>query len=172
MATFQSFEAFGRAIGDLERDIDRQSRTYIAGLMAARAESIARTAASSDLGGDPKFSGWAPALDTKIRWTRDGVIMSPTRSSAGPWTVAERGRNQGNAAGFAGPGINRRTGITSRTNSGGLRKVRAFRAKRWNGRTRGKGTASDATATMDRELPQIAEREVRRVTVKHFDVTG
>lgn len=171
MPTFRSFEAFGRAVEGMQKDVDRQSKTYIVGLMAVKAKSIAKDAASADLGGDPKFSGWAPTLDTQIKKVRDGVILTPTRSSAGPWTVAERGRNQGNASGFAGPGINRRTGITSRTKSGGLRKVRATKGRRWNGYTRGKNTASDAVAEMDRELPKIAERETRRVIVKHFDVT-
>jgi hypothetical protein len=126
------------------------------------AQKTAERAASADLGGDPKFSGWAPTLDTKIAHVGEGkVVVHPTRSSAGPWTVAEQGRNQGNAGGFAGPGVNRRTGLTSRTKSGKLRKVRQA-GRRWNGRTAGKGTASKATAAMERETPRIIEDGVRR----------
>ena len=170
MPTFRSFEAFNAELQKLERDLDRETRGRIAKDMAEKAQSIAERAASNDLGGDAKFSGWAPTLDTQVKQTKDGAILMPTRTSAGPWTVAEFGRNQGGTSSFLGPGINRSTGLTSRTKSGGLRKVRAFKSKRWNGRTQGKGTASDATAIMERELPKIAEREVRKVTLKHFDV--
>jgi len=138
--------------------------------MAKAAQKIATRAASADLGGDPKFSGWAPTLDTQIKGIRNGAILMPTRSSAGPWTVAEFGRNQGGSSGFQGPGINRKSGQTSRTKSGGLRKVRSFKAKRWNGYTRGKSTASTAEAIMERELPKIAEKAALKVTRKHFDV--
>jgi hypothetical protein len=125
------------------------------------AQKIAEKAASGDLGGDPKFSGWAPTLDTKVEHVGEGRIrIQPTGRSAGPWTVAEQGRNQGNAGGFAGPGVNRRTGATSRTKSGRLRKVRQG-SRRWNGRTQGKGTATEATAAMERETPRIVERGVQ-----------
>jgi hypothetical protein len=126
------------------------------------AQKTAERAASADLGGDPKFSGWKPTLDTKIVHVGEGkVLIQPTARSAGPWTVAEQGRNQGNAGGFAGPGVNRRTGATSRTKSGKLRKVRQS-SRRWNGRTAGKGTASEATAAMARETPRIIEDGVQR----------
>lgn len=140
--------------------------------MGLAAQVIASHAASADLGGDPKFSGWAPKLDTQLKTTAFGAtVLTPTRSSAGPWTVAEFGRNQGNARGFSGPGINIRTGKTSRTKTGGLRTVRSRRASRWNGVTQPKHTATDAIVRMDAELPRIAEVGVRRVLQKHFDVT-
>lgn len=108
---------------------------------------IASAAASVDLGGDPKFSGWKPRLDTTFDHIGPGaIVFKPTRFSAGPWTVAQRGRNQGNASGFQGPGVNTRTGLTSRTKSGGVRKVQTKQARRWTGRTAGKHTATDAIA--------------------------
>jgi hypothetical protein len=85
--------------------------------------------------------------------------------------VAEQGRNQGNAGGFSGPGINRSTGITSRTKSGAVRRVRARQSRRWNGATAGKGTASRAVAEMDRQLPRIADKAVLKVIRKRFTVT-
>ena len=173
MPTWHSFEAFGREVNDWADEMSHEASRNSTWLMAERAQAIAYDAASRDLGGDPKFSGWAPELDTQIKRRRTSAVLLPTRTSAGPWTVAERGRNQGDGGGgaFFGPGVNRRTGETARTKSGNLRKVRSFRAKRWNGRTRGKNTASDAVARMERELPLIAEAEARRVTKRHFDVT-
>lgn len=124
------------------------------------AQKAAEKAASADLGGDPKFSGWKPTLDTQVKHIGEGkILIQPTRSSAGPWTVATKGRNQGNASGFAGPGVNRKTGQTSRTKSGGVRKVRQ-QTKRWNGRTAGKGTADKAVAQMNRDTPPIMEKAV------------
>lgn len=172
MPSWSSLDAFGADVKKMVRDLERKEAKRITREMAEKAQQIAEAAASRDLGGDPKFSGWAPTLDTQIKPSRDGLghVIMPTRSSAGPWTVAEFGRNQGNASGFAGPGINRSTGLTARTKSGGIRRQRMRKAKRWNGVTRGKGTASDAVSRMDRELPRIAEREVRRVIARQFDV--
>ena len=153
-------------------EIENATRRKITRAQGELAQRIARASASADLGGDPKFSGWKPELDTQLKTTAKGdTIMTPTRSSAGPWTVAEFGRHQGNAGGFAGPGINRRSGLTSRTKSGGLRKVRGVKGKRWNGVTAGKGTASKAGVRIDRDTQQIAEAEIRRTISRHFDVT-
>lgn len=171
MPTFPSFEAFGREVSALERDLMTEAVRRGTWEMAEEAQKIARDVASEDLGGDPKFSGWAPELDTRIKRARDSAVLMPTRRSAGPWTVAERGRNQGDVGSFFGPGVNRRTGRTSRTKSGNVRKVRTSRAKRWNGYTYGKNTATEAVDRMDRLLPKIMEREARRVTKRHFDVT-
>lgn len=172
MPTFQSFTAFERELGKLAKDLDDATKRRITREMGEKAQQIARATASADLGGDPKFSGWAPTLDTQLKAGRDGsTILMPTRSGAGPWTVAEQGRNQGNAGGFSGPGINTKTGKTSRTKSGGVRKVRARASKRWNGTTDPKHTATEAGKRMESELPPIAERGVRKVIVRHFDVT-
>ena len=172
MPTFRSFAAFGTELDRAHRDLEREANGRIAKQMAEQGQKIARDAASADLGGDPKFSGWAPPLDTKIKTTRTGAILSPTRQSAGPWTVAERGRNKGSSSGvFIGPGANRRTGATRRRKDGSVAKVRSFKSKRWNGYTAGKNTASDAVDVMERELPKIAERESRRVLQRRFDVT-
>lgn len=175
MPTWRSFAAFSAAVAALGSDFNDAEVRKITRQMGKQAQDIANHAASRDLGGDRAFGGWnrgAPIpLDTRLRDGRNGAtILSPTRHSAGPWTVAEFGRNQGNASGFHGPGINRATGITSRTKSGGVRRVRTFRGRRWNGVTRGRDTATDATREMDKKLPPIADRAVRDVIRKRFDV--
>ena len=90
------------------------------------------------------------------------------KSAAGPWTVAEFGRNQGNASGFSGPGLNRKTGLTSFTKAGNVRKTRAFGAKRWNGVTQGKGTASTAVNAIESKVPKIVDQGVSRAIRKTF----
>lgn len=170
MPTFKSFDEFGKALERMEKDIESKSK-LLAREMGIKAQGIAEAAASADLGGDPKFSGWKPTLDTKLFTIRTGVVVAPTRSGAGPWTVAEFGRHNGNAGGFSGPGVNRKTGLTSRTKSGGLRKVQASKGKRWNGHTKAFHTADKAVKRMEIELTPIAAKGVKVIMVRHFDVT-
>lgn len=171
MPTFKSFADFGDALDKMAKDIERESKTRIASEMAKRAQAIAETQASADLGGDPKFSGWKPPLGTHIKPIKTGMLVLPTRSGAGPWTVANQGRNQGNASGFSGPGISKKSGLTKKLKSGGVGKVKAFKSKRWNGTTKGKHTADKAVARMERELYPIAEIQIRKIEQRHFDVT-
>lgn len=170
MPTFSSLKECAAALERMQKDIERNRKLW-ALEMAKKAQAIAERAASGDLGGDPKFSGWKPSLDTRIKTIETGAVLMPTKSGAGPWTVAEFGRHHGNAGGFAGPGVNRSTGLTKRTKSGGLRKVRATKGRRWNGYTDPKHTATKATDRMEHELPGIAEKAVLRTERKHFDVT-
>lgn len=175
MPTFPSLDAFGRELVKLNTRLSTTEKRKITHTMGITAEVIAARAAQRDLGGDRAFSGWnrnrRRPLDTKLKSVRGGAtLLSPTRSSAGPWTVAETGRNKGNAVGFAGPGINIRTGFTSRRKDGSVRATRARAGKRWNGYTSGKSTASEATRVMERELPKIADVAVTIVTRQHFDV--
>lgn len=128
--------------------------------------------ASADLGGDRKFSGWPgpDALDISAHLHRDGKGMTIGRSpgSGGPWRVAELGRNRGNAAGFAGPGIGRSTGLTSRTKKGNLRKVRAVKAKRWTGYTSPKHTWSKGAAAMGRDARKLLPRRRAKAVFEAF----
>ena len=171
MPTWSSFDAFGREVAAWQREVEGATKRRITKDQADKAQAIFEAAAKPELGGDLKFSGWAPTLDTQVKKGRDDShLLIPTRSGAGPITVLFQGRNQGNAGGFAGPGINRRTGTTSRTKSGGLRKVRAVKARRWNGTTRGKLDPAAVQQRFEREAATIAEQGLRRTTVKHFDV--
>lgn len=106
--------------------------------VAAKADAL--KAASADLGGDPKFSGWAPTLDTRFDHVGDGRIsFHPSKRGAGPWKVAESGRHP----------------------------VRG--KKRYNGQTRGKGTATKALAQIEHETPDRIEAEVKKAIRKAFD---
>lgn len=121
-----------------------------------RMQTIARNAASRDLGGNDSFSGWRPGkpipLATKVKPLSEGpgIVLSPERWSAGPWTVAEFGRG----GGFQGPGASRGTGMTARGKRGNVKAVRANRS-RYSGTTAGKNTASDAVAAFEAQLPGI-----------------
>jgi len=162
-----TFASFAAKIERFRKELTDDATSHAIGKMA---KAEATKAASADLGGDPMFSGWPRApLDTRYDIVGPGkVLFKPTRRSAGPWTVAERGRNQGNAGGVSGPGINRQTGSTSRTKAGNVRKARSFGAKRWNGRTQGKGTASDALRVIDKQVPKIVQQSVSRAITKTF----
>lgn len=194
MPAFTSFEAYGREVKKMANEMEREARRRITREQAEAAKVIAIREARRDVGSDVAFSGWnkrdeARGLDNlQIKPSRknDGHWLFPTRKSGGPWKVATAGRNMttskfGGAAGrggvgmFQGPGVNRQSGITGYSataykKTGGI-IVRTSRAKRWSGYTKGKGTADRAADRMERELPKIAEVGVRRVLVKHFDVT-
>lgn len=111
--------------------------------VAAKGDAL--SAASSDLGGDPAFSGWSGALDTRFDHVGTGRIsFHPSKRSAGKWTVAEFGRHSA-----AGP-------------PGGKR------SRRWNGRTQGKGTATKALAAINQATPDRIEAEVKKAIAKAF----
>lgn len=174
MPQWESLAAFGKELAGLEGDLTGPEKRKVTRAMGDRAQTIAARAAARRLGGDRAFSGWDRGrpiqLGTRLRNARDGnTLMTPT--FPGGWTVAERGRNQGNAGGFAGPGINVRTGITSRTKSSAVRRTRARASRRWNGTTPPKRVASDALVEMERQLPKIADQAVLIVTRKRFTVT-
>ena len=123
------------------------------------AKEEATKAASADLGGDPRFSGWAPTLDTAYDIIGPGrILFKPKRSAAGPWRVAEDGRNAGTAGigPMQGPTLTR-TGRVSRA-----------RRKRWNGQTQGKGTATDALAAIDKKVPGVVDKQIGRAVRKFF----
>lgn len=165
MPTFPSIEAYNRALDSFERDLERKYRD-MGRKIAEGVKPEGYRAAAADLGGDPKFSGWRPWLELKVRTKPWGAVIHPTRYSAGPWTVAEFGRNT-----MAGPRtrIDRRTGNTRQLKRGGVSVVR--NRNRWNGVTAGKSTASDASSRFERASEPIAEREYRVVLRRHFDVT-
>jgi hypothetical protein len=130
-------------------------------------------AVRSDLG-DLSMSGWRRGRPIQITGRFDlgrragDVEISPQKRARGPMRVLEQGRNKGSGFGFAGPGINTRTGVTSFTASGRVRQQRSRRGRRWNGYTAGKGTWSDAVKIMERQTPPRVAKAVRRALVQTF----
>lgn len=161
MATFPSPEAFLREVQALERDLENRRRDMGRAVAeAVRPEGY--RAAAAKLGGDPKFSGWRPWLELKVRTNSSGATLHPTRQSAGPWTVADIGRNRN-----AGPSL-RESNISIKT---GRRKRAGRRFKRWNGQTEGFGVASDAKRRFERAAEDPANDEIRKIVGRHFSVT-
>lgn len=165
-----TYGEFADTIGEYRKTLAAEGAKAIATAMGVKAKEIAAKTAAGDLGGDAKFSGWKPTLDTRFDFLDEpGTIgFHPTRTGAGPWTVAERGRNQGNSSGFAGPGVSAKTGLTSKTKSGKLKKVKASKGQRWNGYTRGKNTATEATKAIEAAMPKVVEVELIKIVQKIF----
>jgi len=166
MPNWTSLAAYGQELKGLEDDLTGPEVKKILRDMGTEALSVASRHAASDLGGDRAFSGWrrgAPIpLDTRLRsgsGTEPSIIMSPPKRSAGPWTVAEFGRNAAFGPRLTGPRL---------TKSG---RVSRARRKRYNGRTAGKHTASNASREMAIKLPKIANKGIKAATRKRFDVT-
>lgn len=178
MPTWKSFGEFGIDLQRMATDLTVDEKQAITREMGRTAEKAAARQAARDLGSDRAFSGWRrgkpiPA-DTKLHSNSRGrgtTTLAPTKRSAGIWTTADRGRNRGETGLFQGPGINRQTGITSLTKSGRVRKVRAVKARRWNGYTEPMHTAERAVREMERTVPKVADKAVRKVIAKRFDVT-
>lgn len=147
-----TFASFGHRVDQFIHGISDPELKVVMTKIGVAAKGDALSAASADLGGDPKFSGWAPILETRFDHVGAGRIsFHPTGKSAGPWTVAERGRNAG-----AGP--------PAPTKSKGKGK-----GKKWNGRTKGKGTATAALAKIEAETPDRFEAELKKALRKAFD---
>ncbi len=143
----ETFASFAAKVDKFQRELGDDALGHAIGKMA---KSEAERAASADLGGDPKFSGWNAPLVTRYDIVGPGrVSFHPTPRSAGPWTVAQDGRNQA-----AGPAI------------GG--KGKRGSRKRWNGRTRGKGTADDALRAIEPKVPKLVETQIGRAIRKVF----
>lgn len=153
-----TFASFSHRIDQFVNGITGAELKGIMTKIGVEAKSDALKAASADLGGDPKFSGWAPRLETRFDHAGDGRIsFHPTKSGAGPWTVAEFGRHTAAGPPMTGPKL---------TKTG---KVSKAKTKRWNGRTRGKGTATKALAKIEAETPKRFEDEVKKALRSAFD---
>ena len=153
-----TFASFAHRVDQFINGISDAELKKIMTRLGVEAKADATTAASSDLSGDPKFSGWAPTLETRFDHIGEGRIsFHPTARSAGPWTVAEFGRNSTAGPPMRGPRL---------TKTGRVSKART---KRWNGRTAGKGTASDALAVIEAQTPKRFEDELKKAIRKSFD---
>jgi hypothetical protein len=161
--TVDTFASYAVKLAKFSEQMTDDAMSHALGKMA---KGEATKAASADLGGDDKFSGWAPKLSTRYEIIGPGRIsFHPSKRSAGPWTVAQQGRNNSGATGFAGPGINARTGASALTKTG---KVRSRKAKKWNGRTVGKGTADSALKLIDKNVEGVVDKQVTKAMSKVF----
>ena len=155
-----SLGSFGRKVDGFIGEPEAEKLRAMATKVGVKAKQIATDAASADLGGDPAFSGWRPAtnwLATRFDHLEPGVIsFHPTKRSAGPWTVAEFGRNRAAGPRMVGPRL---------TKTG---KVSKARQRRYNGQTEGKGTASDALAKIEPMVPEVVDAEVTKAIRKFF----
>ena len=160
MAT-ETFAQFETRINRFMQELEDQKLKAIASKAGDEAKKLATKAAKADLGPDAAFSGWRPetnSLQTRYDHITPGAIsFHPTRRSAGPWTVAEFGRNQAAGPRMVGPRL---------TKTG---KVSKAKQKRWNGRTDPKDTASDALGMIDKAIPKLVDAEVTKAIRKFFD---
>ena len=149
-----TFASFDRRVAGFQKELGDDAMGHALGKMA---KEEATKAASADLGGDPKFSGWAPTLDTAYDIIGPGrVLFKPKRRSAGPWTVAEYGRGQAAGPRMVGPRL---------TKTG---KVSKARQKRYNGRTEGKQTASEALEAIDKKASGVVDKQTKAALRKFF----
>jgi hypothetical protein len=150
--------SFALRVDRFEKSLTDDQIGHALGKMA---KDEATSAASADLGGDPKFSGWAPTLDTRYDIVRRGaILLKPSRRSAGPWTVAEYGRNN------MGPTLSQSSTAQRFTPTG---KVSRQRVKRWNGRTAGKSTATKAITAINAKAPKAVDGHVDKAVRKFFN---
>lgn len=161
-----SFGQLDRRLALYHAELTGRASQARASRVGVLSRSDINQAVRADLG-DQSMSGWRRGNPHEIAGTSrvvsdHEVEMLPARRAGGPMRVLESGRNQGNAGGFAGPGINTRTGSTSRTQSGAVRKVRSRAGKRWNGTTQPKHTWTEATERLAREMPKRYVREFER----------
>lgn len=174
MPTFQGFGEFVKALDKAQYELSGAEKRRITREMGRAAQKVAKAEASKDVGGDLQMRGWPRAtLTTKLKTDSEGatVVLPTSKLSAAGWTVQTDGRYaQGGVGRFQGPGLNMRTGATTRTKTGKISN-RKRKAKRWNGYTRGKGTADRAQVGIDRAVSKIADDGVRTVLRKHVDVT-
>ncbi len=164
-----TFDSFARKVKAFEKAISDDSLAHVVG---KKAKDLADQAAEDDLGKDKAFTGgkdrgggWRPAtnfLAVRYDIVKPGQIqLKPTRRNAGPWTVAEFGRQAYQAGDRRRSGSRRskKTNLVSDT----FRKV-----KRNVGATKGFGTATDAITAMNRDIPGVTDREISRQVRQFF----
>ena len=169
MAT--SLQGFERKLVAVGKEFDGSAGLARLKRVAMDTKGDIDVAVKGDLG-DSSMSGWRRGKEIEVMgaFKVEGSVVSmvPNNAGKGPMRVLQQGRNQGNAGGFAGPGMNNRTGVTTRNADGSIKKQRGRKAKRWNGRTDGKDTWTDATAIMADKVPARYAKEVHKAIGKHL----
>ena len=166
-----TFAKLGSDLAAIERDLSGEvSRGGLARVGKAVQVEIEK-AVTADIG-DTSMSGFKRGAPIAITGTSrlisdHAVLVEPVKQAKGPMAVLERGRNQGNASGFSGPGISA-DGTTRRTKSGAVRKTRARRGRRWNGTTEGKNTMAEASQAIKNRAPELIAKEVNKVIARRL----
>lgn len=177
MPKFKSLIDVGNALAGTARELETTEKRKITRAQGKRGQQIADDEVAKDLGPKHAFSHWRrdkpiPLATHLIDARRSATILAPTKVSAGPWTVANDGRfADGGVGRFQGPGVNLRTGATTRSKKGNVIVRRRRKSVRYSGGTGGFGTADRAVKRFQRELPKIADDGVRQALSKRFDVT-
>ena len=161
----QSLADFERKLKAVQDEFDGTAALKRLTAVAALTKADINAAIQGDLG-DQSMSGWRRGKPVQIKGAYKvedtEVAMVPT--AIGPMRVLEQGRNQGD---FTGPAASGRR--TRRRKDGTSYVVGAKKAKRWNGRTQGKDTWSDAVEIMVREIPGRFAAEVHKALKRHLN---
>jgi len=135
-----------RKIVLLQREFSGEEGRRRLGVIGRETKKDVTEAVQGDLG-DQSMSGWRRKKPVEIRGRYDIVSDHELRiypNAAGPMVVLEIGRNHGKAR--PTPQFNKRGKQTKRS--------------KWNGRTTGKRTWSDAEKLMDKRVPGRIEEQV------------
>lgn len=163
----ETFEVLAGKLDDIGRDLGA-SRSQMAKVGVELRPEIDRAVRStpSKRGSlaDGSMSGFRRGGPIEITGTSrvvadHAVLVEPVKRAKGPMAVLERGRNLGGSGGTAGPGVSA-DGTTRRNKNGQLRKVRAFKTRRWNGYTEPKGTMSVTASAIESKAPGLINTEV------------
>ncbi len=156
---------FNAKLEQLARDLSGKERQAMLRKVGKRGIELSEKAVRNDIG-DQTMSGWPRKKPYDLDFRTDlpsdhEVEVNPAFKARGPVRVLESGR-QSYAA-----GDKRKAGTRTRKKDGAtvdkMRKV-----KRTVGATKGKGTWSDATHDMEKELPRLAAEEFRALLGKRF----
>lgn len=161
----QSLADFNRKLELVAKELDGGTGRERMARVGKQTEGDVNDAVRGTLG-DQSMSGWTRSNPATIagasRVIGDGAVFVSAGKASGQMRVLQSGRNQG---GFGGPAA---PGRTTRTRKGGGSYVTARKAKRWNGRTQGKGTWDAAADLMAERVPARVAKEVHRALGKHL----
>jgi hypothetical protein len=143
-----------RKIVLLQREFSGEEGRRRLGVIGRETKKDITEAVQSDLG-DESMSGWRRKKPVQIRGRYDIVSDHELRiypNAAGPMVVLEIGRNHGKAR--PTPQFNKRGKQTKRS--------------KWNGRTTGKRTWSDAEKLIEQRVPGRVDRQVAKAIGRYF----
>lgn len=170
----KGLDKFARRVDKMAKELTdgtQLRRTAKAAGMVAKPE-VRSISGPATLGGDFAFSHWRDKAGElmplevafSLHKADGGVTIHRARMSAGPWRVANDGRNQGDSGMLAGPGIIRtgaNAGTTRRRKNGSVAKVREFKTRKWSGTTSGKGSWDQYEKLVIPKVRAVIEKETR-----------